>query len=187
MTAAGWAIHTAVTATQSPVPFYSRQLCPVPLCPIVRMRLLRPRGVQGAGAPSLATGDPGGWTRSLCCGHQEAGLPHPGRMEPPTDDPLPPKPTARTGDRCVPPPLATGCESAADLSPQWSPVGVMDGPRALRLLRNHSAARQALNLTHGVLKGGMSVFITYLSHNKYLKCVLTSSGCTIGLCGRPQI
>lgn len=29
----------------------------------------------------------------------------------------------------------------------------------------------------------MSVFITYLSYNKYLKCTLTSSRCTIGLCG----
>lgn len=57
------------------------------------------------------------------------------------------------------------------------------GSRPRRLLRNHSAARQALNLTHRVLKGGMSVFITYLSYNKYLKCALTSSCCTIGLCG----
>lgn len=57
------------------------------------------------------------------------------------------------------------------------------GSRPRRPLRNHSAARQALNLAHGVLKGGISVFITYLSYNKYLKCTLTSSRCTIGLCG----
>lgn len=86
-------------------------------------------------------------------------------------------------DRCARPRPRPRRKSAANLSPAGPLRGVMDGLRPRRLLRNHSVARQALNLTQGVLKGGMSVFITYLSYNKYLKCALTSSRRTIGLCG----
>lgn len=113
--------------------------------------------------------------------HRDAGT---GALTVPGPRAAPGAPWPRSPDRCAPPPLLRpACKSASARPPATVAAPVMDGLRACRLLRNHSAARRALNLTSGVLKGGMSVFITYLSYNKYLKRTLTSSCCTIGLCG----
>ena len=120
-------------------------------------------------------GDPGGWPWSRCHRAQNTGAA--GSLDVPSAQSWPRAPPSPTGpDRCAAPPTPAGrpvnrpliCHRPRPL------VGVMDGP-ARRRLRNHSAARQALNLTLRVLKGVMSVFLTYLSHNKYLKRALTSS------------
>lgn len=93
-------------------------------------------------------------------------------------------------DRCVAalPTRARGphrpINQRANLSPSAGLLrGVMNGPGLADCCEITQQADKPLNLTHRVLKGEMSVFITYLSYNKYLKCALTSSLRTIGLCG----
>lgn len=104
------------------------------------------------------------------------------RLDTPGAQSCPQHPCRPRQPRCSPAPTGVRCPlgpPAVNLRANLSPSRPLSGRNgwapASRLLRNHSAARQALNLTQGVLKGGMSVFITYLSYNKYLKSALTSS------------